>query len=279
MSPTALPADQRPHANGRLRSPHSHWHERLRAAAVHLGATLVVAALAAWLVFGLWYPHPYRDISGGRELFMLVVAVDVVLGPLLTFAIFSRAKPAAELRRDVFVVVLLQLAALGYGLWTVFVARPAHLAFEIDRFRVVHAVDVPDSLLAQAPPALRKLPLTGPTLMAVRPFKDAQEDMDATPAAVQGVNLGARSDLWQPYADAKDRVLAAFRPLAELRQRFPAAPGKADLIDAALARSGRPAAAAASLRYLPLVGRNRFWTVLLDPTSAEPLAFLPLDSF
>ena len=39
------------------------------------------------------------------------------------------------------VVALIQLVALGYGLWTVFIARPVHLVFEIDRFRVVHAIE------------------------------------------------------------------------------------------------------------------------------------------
>mgnify|MGYP002144062886 CR=1 FL=1 len=39
-----------------------------------------MAALAAGLVFGLWYPGAYRLMSGGRELFLLVTSVDVVLG-------------------------------------------------------------------------------------------------------------------------------------------------------------------------------------------------------
>ena len=76
------------------------WRQRLRAAAVHLGLSALVALLAAVLVFFLWYPYPYRVISGGRELFQLVVGVDVIVGPLITFAIFDRAKPRTELRRD-----------------------------------------------------------------------------------------------------------------------------------------------------------------------------------
>ena len=31
--------------------------------------------------------------------------------------------------------------------------------------------------------------------------------------------------------------------------------------------------------YLPMVGRKSFWTVLVDPVSAEVLGFIPLDSF
>ena len=161
------------------------WKERLRAAGIHFGISLVVAGLSALLVFALWYPYPYREISGGRELFLIVVAVDVVLGPLLTFTIFNRAKPWRELRRDLAVVGLLQLAGLGYGLWTVAVARPVHLVFEIDRFRVVHAIDVPEELMNNVPRDIEAMPWTGPTLLSIRPFKDEKESFDATMVALR----------------------------------------------------------------------------------------------
>ena len=45
---------------------------------------------------------------------MLVVSCDLVLGPLITFTIFDKRKPWPELRRDLAIVVALQLAALGY---------------------------------------------------------------------------------------------------------------------------------------------------------------------
>ena len=167
------------------------WHGRLKAAGVHLAISLAVAALAALLVFFVWYPYPYREISGGRELFLLVVVVDVIMGPLMTLAVFNLKKPRKELRRDLAVIGLLQLAALVYGLWTVAIARPVHLVFEIDRFRVVHAVDVESALLKRATPELQQLPLMGPTLLSVRGFKDSKESFDATMAALQGLELGA----------------------------------------------------------------------------------------
>ena len=249
------------------------WKGRLRASAIHLGISLCIAALAAVLVFGLWYPYPYREISGGRELFLLVVAVDVVLGPLITLAIFNRAKPQRELLMDFSLVCLLQVTALAYGLWTVFVARPVHLVFEYSRMNVVHAIDVDANLLAKAPPGLHKLPLTGPTAIALRPFKDAAEQFDATMAALNGMPLGARTDLWQDYGRATAEVLKEAKPAAELRTRFV---NQAAQIDQAIAVTGR---AATGLRYLPLMGRKEAWTVLLDATNAEPVGFLPLDSF
>ena len=84
------------------------WRDRLVASSVHFGMSLGIAALAGLLVFGLWYPYPYREISGGRELFLLVVTGDVILGPLITMAVFNRTKPAAELSRDRFSLGVLQ---------------------------------------------------------------------------------------------------------------------------------------------------------------------------
>src|SRR6218665_1853026 len=221
---------------------HAGWAGRLRASGIHLGISLGIAALGALLVFGLWYPYPYRDVSGGWMPVLLVVRVDAVIGPLITFALFNRTKRRRELVLDFTMVGMLQLAALGYGRWTVFVARPVHLVFEYSRMSVVHAIDVDDQLLAKAPPALQKLPITGPTLIALRPFKDADEQYDATMAALDGAALPARCDLWQPYASSTADILAVAKPITDLRQRFAQ---QTPRIDRAVADSGkRPPGAA-----------------------------------
>jgi hypothetical protein len=249
------------------------WKARLRAAGIHFGISLAIAALAALLVFGLWYPYPYREISGGRELFSLVVTVDVILGPLITFSIFSRSKPKKELRRDLAVVGLLQLAALSYGLWTVFVARPVHLVFEYNRFRVVHAIDIPAELMGKPPAGIDAQPLFGPTLLSLRPFRDSDEQINATMAAVQGVSLSARPDLWQAYELARADVLKTAKPVAELKARFPAQAAAIDQVITATGRDPR------TLAYVPLAGRKSFWTVFIDAGTAQVVAFMPLDSF
>ena len=247
--------------------------DKLKASGIHFCASLLIALLAAVLVFMVWYPYPYREISGGRELFLIVVAVDVILGPLITLAVFNRAKPWAELRRDLVIVVLIQLAALGYGLWTVFSARPVHMVFEYDRFRVVHAVDIPVELLHLTPHDVVALPLTGPTLLSLRPFRDGNEKMEATMAALEGLSLSARPDLWQRYSSARSQIGQAAKPVSELKTRF--AP-QAAAINAVIVHAGR---SPDSLAYLPMVGRKSFWTVFLDPVTADIVAFMPLDSF
>lgn len=249
------------------------WNERLRASGVHFGISLAIATLAALLVFGIWYPYPYREVSGGRELFLIVVAVDVILGPLITLAVFNRKKPWPILRRDLATVAMIQLGALGYGLWTVSVARPVHLVFEFDRFRIVHAIEVPQQQLGLEPQQVKAMPWLGPTLLAVRPFRDQQERYSATMAALEGVHLSVRPDLWEPYEQARPRVLQAARPASELKTRFAVRGAE---IDQVIKSSGR---GPERLAYVPMVGRSSFWTVLVDSATADVVAFLPLDPF
>lgn len=79
--------------------------------------------------------------------------------------------------------------------------------------------------------------------------------------------------MWQSWDAARADIVKESRPLAQLRERFPT---QAALVDSAIASTGRQTEA---LRYLPLLARKTSWTVLIDGQSAEPLGFLPLDSF
>lgn len=248
------------------------WRDRFKASGIHFSISLSVAALAALLVFSVWYPYPYRDISGGRELFLILVTVDVILGPLLTFSIFDRRKSRRALAFDFSAIGLTQLAALGYGLWVVFAARPVHLVFEYDRFRVVHAVEVPQELLPKTPPGIDALPLTGPTMLPLRPTTGS-ERADAVMAELAGTPTAARPDFWQPYEAARASVLQQAKPVSALKQRFPA---QATLIEQGIAASGRPAE---RLLYLPLYGRKEFWTALIDPDTTQVLATIPLEPY
>ena len=117
------------------------------------------------------------------------------------------------------------------------------------------------------------MPFTGPTVLALRPFRDVNEESTATLMALSGVSLSARPDLWQDYLPARPRVLAAAKPLGELRKRLTQ---QGSVIDAGVAQTGKRVE---DLVYLPMVARNSFWTVLLDAQSAEVRGFVALDSF
>lgn len=253
--------------------PPAFWPDRLRACAIHLTLSLVIAALTASLVFGVWYPYPYREISGGRQLFLILVTVDVISGPLMTLAVFSRVKPWPVMRRDLTAIAAVQLIALSYGLWSVCVARPVHLVFEYNRFSVVHAIDIPKVELAKTPTGIDSLPFTGPSLLSLRAFKNESEKVDFTLAAVGGVGLAARPELWQPYASALPEILKEAKPVEQLKVRFS---NQASEIDRVVSTAGGNPQ---TVLYLPLIGRDHFWTVFVDPVDAHIVATMPLDPF
>lgn len=246
----------------------------LKAAAVHLGLSLLVAALAAALVFGLWYPYPYRELVGGRTLFMLVVGVDVVCGPLLTMVLFNPAKPRAELVRDLALVALIQLAALVYGMYSVALARPVHMVFEVDRLRIVTAAEIEPKDILKAKAPWNTLPWTGPSLIGVREIIDSDDMMKSLDLSLQGNEPSQRPHWWQDYSLSRAAVLKRAKPIGALRAKHPQ---KSDLIDTAVRESGQVESA---LVWLPLTSfRTTEWVALLDAKTALPLAYLPLDGF
>ena len=60
---------------------------RLRAFLWHFLASLLMASLALMLVYGVWYPSPLHALLGVTSIFLIVLAVDVVIGPVLTFVV------------------------------------------------------------------------------------------------------------------------------------------------------------------------------------------------
>ena len=244
---------------------------RARAAAVHLLISLALAALVAALVFGLWYPGAYRLLSGGRELFFLVIAVDVVLGPLLTFAVFDLRKGWPRLRRDLAVIGLIQLGALGYGLYTVLLARPVAMVFEVDRFRVLTSEQIRLSELPQARPEYRTLPLTGPWLLGTRLPSRGPESNDALLTAIDGIDIGQRPPFWQPYSESIADVLKRSRPVAQLLAHYPERSAE---LQSRLRELGIDSSAAT---FLPVMARGD-WVALLGPAGTI-LGYLPVDGF
>jgi hypothetical protein len=247
---------------------------RLRAALIHLCGSMVVAAIAAALVYLLWYPPPYERLAGGSGLFVLLVSVDVVMGPMLTFAVFNRRKPLAELKRDIAIIVAMQLAALGYGLHTMFIARPVAMALEGSRFRIVTAVDVLRDELPLAPEGLRNLPLAGPRLLNTANPTTPDEKLKAIELAVAGNDLGTRPKYWRAWDDgARREARDNGRPLAELLK---AAPQRKAELDAAVAKTGRPAE---QLRYLPVISRFVEVVALIDARSGDVVGYAPFEGY
>lgn len=123
---------------------------RLRAFALHLlGSTCLLSVTVGGLYFG-WYRWPGWYLTEVTKVLALVVLVDLVLGPTLTFLVAAPKKHLRVLARDIAIIVTVQLAALVYGWVTLWQGRPLYYTFSVDRLEVVQASDLKHDEIVQA---------------------------------------------------------------------------------------------------------------------------------
>jgi hypothetical protein len=242
---------------------------RWKAGAIHLAISLGVAAIAAALIFGLWYPSPYAAASGADTLIELLMGVDVVLGPLLTTIVFVSGK--RTLKFDLTVIALLQLAALSYGMWTVAQARPVFLVSTEDRITLVPANLIDPADLDKATlPQFRSLSWTGPKLAGTKLPTDTASQNALLDSALKGKDIEGYPNYYVPYAENAAKLLSRSKPVSLLAGRLNGDAALADL-------KKRFPDTWEKYTFLPLLGRRFNMAAILDPVTAEPITAYPVD--
>ncbi len=227
---------------------------RWQAAGIHLLLSLLMALAVVAAMLLLWYPTPYFQAMGGGGLLALVVGVDVVLGPLITLIIFNTKKKS--LKFDLACVALVQMIALGYGVATMFQARPIYTVFNKDRFDVIIAADVDAKEHAKVTNDLFKtFPLDGPKIAALVTPADANE---IARILVSGIESRAFTQYYVPYADEAKRAGAASKTVAELSK---AKPESASAVKEFLAAKNVDES---RIGYLPIYTRNNDMTMIVE---------------
>lgn len=248
----------------------------LKGAGIHLLASGVAAGLIYVFIFSIWLPPPFAELSQAKGLFLLILVVDIICGPLLTLVVYNPSKPRAELRRDLCLVILFQLAALGYGLHTVTQVRPIWLGFERDHFRMVALIDVQAQRLNEAPEGLQARNWLGPQPIGVRILSgDDPAFLESLEKSLQGRHPAFRPNHWVPYASQKAQVLKAARPVDVLISFHQTQSGLD--IQPLLQRWG---AETSRLRFLPLsTDQPTNWTVLIDAETAAIVGYIPVSGW
>lgn len=231
---------------------------RYEAAATHFVACLVVSLGTLALCWFVWYPTPMLLALGGQEIFLLVVGIDVVVGPLLTLVVFKAGKKS--LKFDLAVILALQVAAFVYGTSALLEARPAYVASLGDSFQVIQATEVTDENLAKAQTTL---PWWGPKWVGTQEFVDPEWQSGVLAVQSVGGDKGHFPQLHIPYESMKERVLAKALPISELKKINP---GQENKIDQWLKSRGYDEQTA---KFQPLkIAASRF-AVFLDANSSK----------
>lgn len=243
------------------------FRSRFRAAGIHFLISAVVVATVVAGALSFWFPGDLAWAAGLMSLVTILVSVDLILGPALTFLVFKPGKKT--LRFDLSVIAILQFSALVFGISSIYQARPVYLAFVVDRFETVSAADLESSMLAQADKRYQQLPTSGPQWVGVKLPTDPDE---ASALMMAEVLHGTGPELIPRYYTSYESIIThaidRAKPLSALQQFNPN--------EAITAQLQSVSQDPAQLRFFPLVGRDRDLTVLVDAQTGAVIEVVDL---
>lgn len=213
---------------------------RWKASGTHLLLSLLVIGGIALAAVLAWYPWGLHRISGVDRILLIMLGIDITAGPLLTLVVYKRGK--RSLKFDLATIVVLQLAFLGYGLYTLWQARPVFLVGIDGQFTLVTANEIDRATLPHARPEWRHLSWTGPRLVGAR----MPEDPDARRQVMEEFMSGG------PGLERTPRHYIDFAEVAP------------ELIAGSHPASGE-------VRWVPVVSRRGEGRMLIEAQTARPL--------
>jgi hypothetical protein len=243
---------------------------RLRLFLLHLAISAAIVGASAAFIVLVWYPPPLAQVEGIFKILLVMAGVDVCAGPLCTLVAASRKKTRGQLARDLAVIGLVQLAALGYAFYTTFAARPAFIVYNSGQFDIAHANELqPEELAKASAPAFASVPLLGPVFVAAPLPGDPKEAMGIVNSAMTtGVDIQDMPRYYRPWPspglDAGDKA----KPVSAISRKNPLSDKVAELLK-------KRGVAGADAVLLPIFGKIETGTVVLRKSDLAVLGIVP----
>ena len=193
---------------------------RIKFFLVHIITSVIIAFLLTLLVFFIWYPSPLAIAVGVTHIFLMLLVIDVILGPLLGLLVYKEGKKT--LKFDLSVIILIQISALCYGVFSIEQGRPAWLVYNVDRFELVRKNELINTNIQQAQPQFQQPSWFKPQYAATEFAKDTQQRNDEMFAEVfSGISIAQRPERYVELTEAKTQIQQRALPLVELQQYNP----------------------------------------------------------
>ncbi|MGO1061984.1 TfpX/TfpZ family type IV pilin accessory protein [Acinetobacter lwoffii] len=193
---------------------------RLKFFLSHLAISFVIAFFVIGIVFFVWYPYPLAKAAGVTQLFLMMLTIDVIIGPLLGLIVYKQGKKT--LKVDLGVIILLQIAALCYGIYSIEQGRPVWLVYNVDRVQLIRKNEILEASLQKALPQYQQTSWLKPQYVGVELAKDIQTRNDDTFAeALGGISIAQKPERYVPLDKVKNQIQKRALPLKELEQYNP----------------------------------------------------------
>lgn len=237
---------------------------KLKAAAFHLAASGLLVSLYLAIVHFQWYPYPFFIIENTWEVIWLIIAIDLVLGPLLTLIVYRPNKP--NLKFDLSAIILIQLSALSWGAWTTFDVRPAYVVFDNGRATILNHKEV--SRKAIEDPRLLQSNRAGPQLVFLRPANSQEEFKEQMDLAFAGTDPIYQEKFYNAIDEHKETLLAQG---IDIEKRMEEHPQLAASVKQYLQKNNR---ILTNVAFFLIRGRNENSIIILSRPEAEIIGHL-----
>ena len=97
--------------------------QKLKASGLHLLISLIIFFALLYIMLTSWFPSPFFELEGGWQGVKILIFVDIVLGPLLTFLVINKAKSTKQTIQDLSIIALIQISALTWGVHNIYNQR------------------------------------------------------------------------------------------------------------------------------------------------------------
>jgi hypothetical protein len=243
---------------------------RFKAFALHLVGSASALTVTLGLLYWGWYHWPGWYLADMPTVLIIMVGVDVVLGPLLTFIVAEPTKARRVLARDVGAILLVQLVAFGYGVTTLWHGRPLYYAFSVNSLTVVQAQDIqqdssPSAANSAFAPHWYSLPRW---IWAPLPDDAAEADKIIRSALQGGFDVTARPEYYKPWASGTAELRGQLKRIDDIRFF--------GLKEQELLKARMRALGLATDRAngIAMTGRKRPLLVVFDPADLRLLAYI-----
>jgi len=183
----------------------------------HLSISLLIVLIVIGVVFFIWYPSPLAKAVGVTHIFLMMLAIDVIIGPLLGLLVYKEGKQS--LKMDLSIIILIQIIALGYGVYSIAQGRPAWLAYNVDRFELVRNNEILTEQITQARPQYQQPSWLKPQFVGVEFAKDKNIRGDEMFAEVLGgISIAQKPERYVPLDKVKNQIQQRAQNLDLLKQ-------------------------------------------------------------
>lgn len=179
--------------------------KRIRFFLSHLGFSILISFLILFWVFFVWYPAPLAKAVGVTHIFLMLISIDMIIGPLLGLIVYKEGKKT--LRSDLAVVILIQISALCYGVYSIGQGRPSWIVYNIDRFDLVRNNEIIQDNILKTKVDYKKASLFKPEYVAIQQSQDIkQRTDDMFTETMGGVSLAQFPERYQPLNSVTDKI-------------------------------------------------------------------------